>query len=117
VTYRFVIKSGKIYLNATIDAPTKANSTSLENGALGVDFNPNSIDWTVIDKRGNLKRHGSIKINVQDKRTNQTSDIIGKACAELFRVAELYQIPIVIEDLDFETKKASMKEKGDWFCS
>jgi IS605 OrfB family transposase len=112
VTYRFVIKQGKIYLNATIDAPTKTNSTSLKNGALGVDFNPNSIDWSVIDKQGNLKRHGSIKINVQDKRTNQTSDIIGKACAELVRLAELYQIPIVIEDLDFEKKKASMKEKG-----
>jgi IS605 OrfB family transposase len=112
VTYRFVIKQGKIYLNATIDAPTKPNISSLKNGALGVDFNPNSIDWAVIDKHGNLKRHGSIKINVQDKRTNQTSDIIGKACAELVRLAELYQIPIVIEDLDFEKKKASMKEKG-----
>lgn len=112
VTYRFVIKFGKIYLNATIDAPTKANSTSLKNGTLGVDFNPDSIDWVVIDKQGNLKRHGTIKINVQDKRTNQTSDIIGKACAELVRLAEFYQIPIIIEDLNFEKKKASMKEKS-----
>jgi IS605 OrfB family transposase len=112
VTYRFVIKDGKIYLNATIDAPEKPNNTSLKNGALGVDFNPNSIDWAVIDKQGNLKRHSSIKINVQDQRTNQTKDIIGKACAELVRYAELYQIPIVIEDLDFQKKKASMKEKG-----
>ena len=112
VTYRFVIKSGKIYLNATIDVPVKSNSTSLKNGALGVDFNPNSIDWAVIDKQGNLKRHGSIKINVQDKRTNQTKDIIGKACAELVRYAELYNIPIVVEDLDFENKKVLMKERG-----
>jgi IS605 OrfB family transposase len=112
VTYRFVIKDSKTYLNATIDAPEKPNSTSVENGALGVDFNPSSIDWTVVDKQGNLKRHGSIKINVQDKRTNQTSDIIGKACAQLVRLAELYQIPIVIEDLDFEKKKASMTEIG-----
>jgi IS605 OrfB family transposase len=112
VTYRFVIKDDKIYLNATIDAPTKAKITSLENGALGVDFNPNSIDWSVIDKQGNLKRHGSIKINLHSLRTNQTSDILGKACAELVRLAELYKIPIVIEDLDFEKKKASMKEKG-----
>ncbi|BAZ12694.1 transposase, IS605 OrfB family protein [Calothrix sp. NIES-4071] len=112
VTYRFVIRSGKYYLNATIDAPKKPNITSLEKGALGIDFNPASVDWAVIDRHGNLKRHGSIKINVQDKRSNQTEDIIGKACAELVRLAEFYQVPIVIEDLDFEKKKASMKEKG-----
>ncbi|KYC40862.1 hypothetical protein WA1_24895 [Scytonema hofmannii PCC 7110] len=75
--------------------------TSLTNGALGIDFNPTSIDWTLIDRHGNLKKHGSIKINVQDKRSHQTQDIIGKTVAQLVRLAEPFQVPIVIEDLDF----------------
>jgi IS605 OrfB family transposase len=86
--------------------------TSFVNGALGVDFNPGSIDWAVCDKHGNLKCHGSIKINVQDKRSNQTEDIIGKAVAQIVRVAEQYVVPVVIEDLDFAKKKNSLREKG-----
>lgn len=61
------------------------NITSLEKGALGIDFNLASIDWAVINLHSNLKRYGSIKINVLSKRSNQTEDIIGKACAELVR--------------------------------
>lgn len=115
VTYRFVLKDGKYYLNATIDVSSKISDT-LEFGALGVDFNPSSIDWTIIDRHGNLKKHGSIKINVQSKRSNQTKDIIGKACADLVRIALEYKVPIVIEDLDFQQKKASMKERGSKYA-
>lgn len=115
VTYRFVIKDGKYYLNATIDVSSKPID-ALDLGALGVDFNPSSIDWTVIDRHGNLKKHGSIKINVQSKRSNQTKDIIGKACAYVVRIASNYKVPIVIEDLDFPKKKASMKERGSKYA-
>ena len=112
VTYEIVNKNGKFYVNATLETVDPVIQTSLGNGALGIDFNPGSIDWTVIDRHGNLKRHGSIKINVQDKRSAQTKDMIGKAVAEVVRVALKYSVPVVIEDLDFSQKKASMKEKG-----
>jgi IS605 OrfB family transposase len=112
VTYEIVNKDGKVYINATLLSPDSQLKSSLENGALGIDFNPGSIDWTLIDRHGNLKRHGSLKINVQSKRSLQTKDIIGKAISELVRIALKYSVPIVIEDLDFAEKKASMKEKG-----
>ncbi|MBO3463387.1 IS200/IS605 family accessory protein TnpB-related protein [Aetokthonos hydrillicola Thurmond2011] len=112
VTYEMVNRTGKVYINATIETLDPQIKSSLGNGALGIDFNPSSIDWTLIDRHGNLKRHGSIKINVQDKRSVQTKDIIGKAVAQLVRIAAEHTVPIVIEDLDFAKKKASMKEKG-----
>ncbi|MBR8836847.1 MAG: IS200/IS605 family accessory protein TnpB-related protein [Stigonema ocellatum SAG 48.90 = DSM 106950] len=112
VTYEIVNRNGSVYINATIETPDPALTTSLENGAIGIDFNPGSIDWTLIDKHGNLKRHGSIKTNIQDKRSKQTKDIIGKAVAEIVRRATEYNVPVVIEDLDFAKKKASMQEKG-----
>jgi IS605 OrfB family transposase len=112
VTYNFTFIGEKLYVNATIEHPGAETKSSLESGSLGIDFNPTSIDWAVVDREGNLKRHGSIKINVQDKRSNQTQDIIGKAVAQIVRVAESFQVPVVIEDLDFQQKKASLKEKG-----
>jgi IS605 OrfB family transposase len=112
VTYNFTFKNEKLYINATIDHPGTEITSSLTSGALGIDFNPASIDWTVIDREGNLTAHGSIKINVQDKRSNQTKDIIGKVVAQVVRVAESFRVPVVIEDLDFQQKKASLKEKG-----
>ncbi|KYC35314.1 hypothetical protein WA1_09200 [Scytonema hofmannii PCC 7110] len=112
VTYEIVNRDGKFYVNATLETVDPAVQTSLENGAVGIDFNPGSIDWTLIDRHGNLKRHGTIKINVQDKRSHQTKDIIGKAVAEVVSVALKYNVPIASEDLDFTQKKASMTEIG-----
>jgi len=112
VTYEIVCRDGNVYINATIETIDPVITTSLENGSLGIDFNPGSIDWTLIDRHGNLKRHGSIKTNVQDKRSKQTKDIIGKAVSKVVRIALEYKVPVVIEDLDFAQKKASMKEKG-----
>ncbi|MBR8835007.1 MAG: IS200/IS605 family accessory protein TnpB-related protein [Stigonema ocellatum SAG 48.90 = DSM 106950] len=112
VTYEIVRLDGNVYINATIETIDPVITTSLENGSLGIDFNPGSIDWTLIDRHGNLKRHGSIKTNVQDKRSKQTKDIIGKAVSEVVKISLKYNVPVVIEDLDFAQKKASMKEKG-----
>ena len=112
VTYEIVNKDGKFHVNATLETVNPVIQTSLENGALGIDFNPASIDWTLIDRHGNLKRHGSIKINIQDKRSVQTKNIIGLAISELVEIALKHNVPVVIEDLDFAQKKASMKEKG-----
>jgi IS605 OrfB family transposase len=112
VTYNFQFQGDKLYVNATVDAIEPEKSSSFVNGALGIDFNPGSIDWAVCDKHGNLKRHGSIKINVQGKRSHQTKDIIGKAVAQIVRVAQCHAVPVVIEDLDFAKKKASLREKG-----
>ena len=112
VTYEVVRKDGTLYVNATIETVDPVLQSSIQNGALGIDFNPSSIDWSLIDRHGNLKRHGSIKINVQDKRSTQTKDIIGKAVSAIARIALEYSVPVVIEDLDFARKKASMKEKG-----
>ncbi len=112
VTYELVRKNGTLYVNATLDTVDPVVQSSLQNGAVGIDFNPSSIDWTLIDRHGNLKRHGTIKINVQSKRSAQTKDIIGKAVSAITRIALEYSVPVVIEDLDFAKKKASMKEKG-----
>jgi IS605 OrfB family transposase len=110
ITYELVNRDGRWYVNAIITDAVGTIITSAQNGVLGIDFNPSSIDWTIVDAHGNLKRHGSIKINIQDKSSNQTEDILGKAIASIVRIAQQYQVPIAIEDLDFRQKKAALKE-------
>ncbi len=112
VTYELVNRAGRWYINATIDSFVGNIVTSAEKGVLGIDFNLSSIDWAIVERHGNLKRHGSIKINIQDKSSNQTSDILGKAIAEIVRIAQQCQVPIAIEDLDFTQKKAALKERS-----
>lgn len=112
VTYELVNRAGRWYINATIDSFVGTIVTSAEIGVLGIDFNPSSIDWAIVERHGNLKRHGSIKINIQDKSSNQTSDILGKAIAEIVRIAQQHQVSIAIENLDFTQKKAALKERS-----
>ncbi len=116
VTYNLQWSEDRLYVNATVDTISPEKKSDIANGALGIDFNPGSIDWAVCDKHGNLKRHGSIKINVQDKRSNQTQDIIGKAVSNIVRIAQHYAVPVVIEDLDFVKKKASVREKSNKYA-
>jgi IS605 OrfB family transposase len=79
---------------------------------LGIDLNPNIIGWSYCDHEVNLKAKGQIKINVRDKSTNQTKAIIGDAVKKLVKLAYEYECPIRVENLDFERKKATMKEEG-----
>jgi IS605 OrfB family transposase len=112
VTYELVKRHGIWYVNAIIDQPVGEVITFRENGVLGIDFNPSSIDWSIVDRHGNLKRHGSVRVNIQDKSTHQTQDILGKAIAQIVNEAKVNQVPVAIEDLDFTQKKAALKERS-----
>lgn len=110
--FRFVRKQGQWYIFCTINRPEIPYQSRKSNGMLGVDLNPAVIGWAYVDAEGNLKTKGQITINVQDKSTHQTSAILGEAAKELVNIASLYGCPIVVEKLDFENKKRTMKESG-----
>ncbi|WP_017293931.1 IS200/IS605 family accessory protein TnpB-related protein [Geminocystis herdmanii] len=112
LTFRFVKKGEKWYLYCSFDLPETPIISYRKNGMLGIDLNPNIIGWSYVDNEGNLKAKGQIKINVRDKSTNQTTAIIGDAVKKLVKLAYQYECPISVENLDFERKKATMKEEG-----
>ena len=70
------------------------------------------IGWSYCDAEGNLKGYGQIRINIQDRSTEQTEATLGDAAKELVNLATHYNCPISVEDLDFSKKKATMKEQG-----
>ncbi|WP_052312584.1 IS200/IS605 family accessory protein TnpB-related protein [Geminocystis herdmanii] len=112
LTFRFVKKDEKWYIFCSFDLPETPTISDNKNGMLGIDLNPNIIGWSYVDHDGNLKAKGQIKINVRDKNTNQTKAIIGDAVKKLVKLAYQYECPISVENLDFERKKATMKEEG-----
>ena len=97
VTHRFVKLEGQWYLHTTVELPEIPYQSSRINGMLGIDFNPTSIDWAYCDNQGNLKASGTLRINTKDRSTDQTKDALGKAGAELVRLAESFRCPIIIE--------------------
>lgn len=108
LTHHFIKRDGHWYLHTTVEIPEIPHQSSHKNGVLGIDLNPNSVDWAVCDAEGNLKAHGTLRLNIQDRSTSATKDAIGKLCAELVRLAESFECPIAIEKLDFSKKKAQL---------
>jgi len=82
------------------------------NGMIGVDFNPGVIGWAYCDRDGNLQDKGQIRINLKDRSSQQVKATLGDVSKKLVDIASHYKCPITIEDLDFDKKKASMKESG-----
>jgi IS605 OrfB family transposase len=111
-TYRFSKKKGKWYVHVSFDLPSPPTQSNRKNGVLGIDLNPNVIGWAVCNQEGNLMEFGQIRINVRDKKKNQTLSILGDAVSELVKIAQKYQCPISLEKLDFTKKKTTMKEMG-----
>ena len=115
-TWHFYAKNGKwnVALQFT-PKPVAKISQAVKYGCIGIDLNPGSVDWAYVDSDGNLKQHGQIKL-IQGLPEGKASAQIVKACLELASLAIRHQCPIVIEQLDFQTKKAQLIERGRKFA-
>ncbi len=112
VTHRFVKKNGKWYLHTTVELPDLPWISHQKNGAIGVDLNSNNITWAYCDNEGNLKQQGQISIALQDKSSGQITHILSQAIGQIIDMAVEKECPIVIEKLDFSSKKARSREHG-----
>ena len=112
VTHRFARKSDKWYLHTTVELPDIPWISHRRNGAIGIDLNVDSIAWAHCDKQGNLSSHGQIKIDLNDKSSHQTTDILSKGIGQIIDIAVERECPIVIEKLDFSSKKSRLREHG-----
>lgn len=86
--------------------------SSKTNGAIGIDLNADSIDVSYVKSDGNLDWTESFGFGFANKSKGQRQAIIWDICADVVALAEKEQCPIVIENLDFSTKKATMREQS-----
>lgn len=102
------------YVQASIDMPTgfKAEAaTSREAGVLGLDFNARGVAWCAVKPDGNRLRdqHGFLTWNLKGRTELERQQEIGTVVAQLARHAKRLKLPLVIEALDFATKKAAAR--------
>ena len=75
---------------------------------LGIDLNPDHVAWCVIDKEGNPLAWGKVSLDLTGS-VNQKADSIGRAIAEVVRIAKRYDAVIVHEQLDFSRSRAQLR--------
>lgn len=81
-------------------------------GCLGVDLNADSIAWCKVNADGNPTRFSQIAIDLHSKSSGQTEAILADAVTNLTSLALAFKCPIVVEELDFEAKKAQLKSRA-----
>lgn len=116
VTHRFVRKNEKWYLHTTVELPDIPLISQKRNGAIGIDLNVDSIAWAYCDREGNLGLAGQINVDLASKSSNQTTDILSKAIGQIIDLAVELECPIVIEKLDFASKKNRLRENDKHYA-
>lgn len=98
ITYRFYAKDYRWFMAVSFDLPAAKRVTRpRQYGCLGIDINPNSIGFALVNPDGNLVTHGQINFDVSSKQRGQTLAIIADAVNQLIILALSYSVPIVVE--------------------
>jgi IS605 OrfB family transposase len=85
--------------------------TSTQNGVIGIDINANHLALTETDRFGNPLSKKTIPLNTYGKDHNQTRALVGNACAKIVDYAKEAKKTVVIENLNFQKKKAQLKKQ------
>ncbi len=116
LTYRFVRRERKgrpiWYVQVTVERGDVPVVTSRLLGALGVDLNPGLVAAAQVDRHGNPASWRHIPVLTQGRRKEQITAGLAEATADVVAWAKAEGVPIVVERLDFEKKKARLREMG-----
>ncbi|WP_342046485.1 IS200/IS605 family accessory protein TnpB-related protein [Bacillus sp. OTU530] len=110
ITYRFLRNEKGWYLYATVDRETMDIQTSELGGYIGVDLNAGFLVACEIDRFGNPIREWSIPVPMYDRRKEQISASLSDAIQSMLIDAKEKRKHVVIENLNFFKKKASLGE-------
>ena len=111
---RMVDGNSREYLivSATFDLPDHEAPADLSEGCISCDLNVDHLAWAEVDPSGNLLRHGIIPYVLEHKSSTQRDQIIGDVVSRVAALNKETGRPLVFEDLDLTTKRASMKYGG-----
>jgi IS605 OrfB family transposase len=112
VSYRFVRKPKGWHLFASTQASGGELCTTRAWGALGVDVGPDRIGVVETDRAGNPVARKTVPLPLYHTSKTQARAFVGELAAELGAWAVRCGKPVVLEELDFDTKKAELRERG-----
>ncbi|MBC7340286.1 MAG: IS200/IS605 family element transposase accessory protein TnpB, partial [Firmicutes bacterium] len=116
LTYRFLRRERKgkpaWYVQVMLEREDAPVVTSRLLGALGVDLNPGLVAASQVDRHGNPVSWRHIPVLTRGRRRHQVTASLAEAAADVVAWAKARGVPIVVERLDFEKKKARLREMG-----
>ena len=114
LTHRFVKKEGAWYLHTSVEMPkgTDVSQDSRDIGCIAVDVNEKGIAVAETDRFGNYVESKTYAACVKDRSEDQRKAIYGDICKEIIDWCVTTGKPLAHETLDFQKKKASLKEEG-----
>ena len=98
-------KKGKWVVAITCLVNFVITSNDKSNGCIGLDINPGSVGWCATNNHGNPIARGKINLDLHSCSTEQTEARLADAVTEITARALASKKPIVIEKLDFSSKK------------
>jgi IS605 OrfB family transposase len=104
-------KGWRVFVTLEKEKPEQKSKDNL--GMIGVDINAHHIAISETDRFGNIINKKSISCSTYGKNKNQSLAIIGEASKEIANIALQTEKPLVLENLDFEEKKISLREKNN----
>jgi IS605 OrfB family transposase len=109
ITYRLKKdrKGWTIFATTALKQPKKITKDGI--GVFGIDINANHLAFAETDRFGNIINKGTIPLNTYGKTKDQALAIIGDASTKVVSLAK--DKPIVLEKLDFQKKKTSLREE------
>ena len=112
ITYRFVKDRKGWLLFASSALPTPEYVTKKEFGFTGIDLNVDHIALTETDRSGNPLSIATLPLILYGKSTGQAKALIGDVAKELVDRAKNTRKAIVVEKLDFQSKKRCLNDNN-----
>lgn len=116
VTHCFINKEGEWYLHTSVDRKPVKLKTYAWGGMMGVDLNPQEVGWAITDVSGNLVKYGQVKFDLTGLTSQQAEQILSLVVKQVVEIALQYAVPIVVEQLDFTSKKRHLREKSNRYA-
>lgn len=106
------------YVQASVEVPSgfaAETARSREGGVMGQDLNARGVAWGVVKPDGNQlvvegkPLRGFMAWNLKDKTDEERKQIVGTVVLGLAEKAQQLGVAVAIENLDFATKKLTMR--------
>jgi len=103
-------KGWRVFVTLDITPPVSTSDVKL--GVVGLDINRDHLAFVEIDRFGNPIYTQTIALHFQGKSSQQIKALIGDAVKEVIDYVKTTGKPLILEDLDFQTKKAILREES-----
>jgi IS605 OrfB family transposase len=97
------------YVHVSVETEAPPLVSRPEQGRLAVDINRDLLALAHLDACGNPLRVWHLPVRLTDRRSAQITAALGEAAREIVAYAAEHRLPIVLERLDFQAKKAQLE--------